>query len=289
MTRKRLFTRRQFLSAVAGIGAVGFYTWRIEPHWLEVVRRPMQIRNLPPQLEGAVLAQLTDLHIGPKVDDDYLLWVFQQVEALSPEIVVYTGDIISYNTNRRDRAARLLSQLVRGKLGTFGILGNHDYGPGWHNADLANWVVARAEDAGVRMLRNETASVQGLTMVGMDELWADRLDVGYALSKLPADAASLALIHNPDVADCDGWDGYSGWILAGHTHGGQCRPPFLPPLVLPVRNRRYTAGEFELAGSRRMYISRGVGHSMRVRFNTRPEVTLFTLTRDETAPSRSDA
>jgi predicted MPP superfamily phosphohydrolase len=59
--------------------------------------------------------------------------------------------------------------------------------------------------------------------------------------------------------------------------------------VLPVRNRRYTAGEFELTGDRRMYISRGVGHSMRVRFNTRPEVTLFTLTWDETVPSRSDA
>jgi predicted MPP superfamily phosphohydrolase len=60
--------------------------------------------------------------------------------------------------------------------------------------------------------------------------------------------------------------------------GGQCKPPFLPPPLLPVRNKRYTSGEFALAGDRRLYISRGVGHLLRVRFNVRPEVTLFELT-----------
>jgi uncharacterized protein len=77
--------------------------------------------------------------------------------------------------------------------------------------------------------------------------------------------------------DLPGWSGYEGWILSGHTHGGQCKPPFLPPPLLPVRNRRYTAGEFELAGGRRLYISRGVGHLLQVRFNVRPEVTIFEM------------
>jgi predicted MPP superfamily phosphohydrolase len=76
------------------------------------------------------------------------------------------------------------------------------------------------------------------------------------------------------------WDGYEGWILSGHTHGGQCKPPFLPPPLLPVRNRAYTSGEFALAGNRRMYISRGVGHLIRVRFGARPEVVLFELCRE---------
>ena len=57
------------------------------------------------------------------------------------------------------------------------------------------------------------------------------------------------------------------------------RPPFLPPPILPVRNRRYTAGAFDLLGDRRMYISRGVGHLFQVRFNVRPEVAVFTLQR----------
>jgi predicted MPP superfamily phosphohydrolase len=66
-------------------------------------------------------------------------------------------------------------------------------------------------------------------------------------------------------------------VLSGHTHGGQCKPPFLPPPLLPVQNRRYTCGEFEIGNERRLYISRGLGHLLQVRINVRPEITLFDL------------
>jgi uncharacterized protein len=66
-------------------------------------------------------------------------------------------------------------------------------------------------------------------------------------------------------------------VLSGHTHGGQCKPPFLPPPLLPVENRRYTSGVFELSRHRMLYISRGIGHLLQVRINARPEVTLFEL------------
>ena len=59
------------------------------------------------------------------------------------------------------------------------------------------------------------------------------------------------------------------------------RPPFLAPPVLPVHNRNYVAGEYELAPGRRMYINRGLGYLERVRFNCRPEITVFTLERAE--------
>ena len=68
-----------------------------------------------------------------------------------------------------------------------------------------------------------------------------------------------------------------GWILSGHTHGGQCKPPFLPPPIIPVKNKRYTAGEFDLGDGRPLYINRGLGHLIRARFNARPEVTVFRL------------
>jgi predicted MPP superfamily phosphohydrolase len=93
--------------------------------------------------------------------------------------------------------------------------------------------------------------------------------------------ASVVLSHNPDTADLAGWGNYNGWILSGHTHGGQCKPPFLPPPLLPVKNRRYTAGMFSVGGGRSLYISRGLGHLLQVRFNVRPEVTVFTLERAE--------
>jgi hypothetical protein len=74
------------------------------------------------------------------------------------------------------------------------------------------------------------------------------------------------------------WRGFRGWILSGHTHGGQVRLwPFAPPF-LPVRNRRYAAGAVRLAGDRWLYVNRGVGHLVPLRFGVRPEITVFTLT-----------
>lgn len=278
-----MITRRRFFKASAaavGLGAAaGIYTWRIEPHWLEVVERRLSIAGLPEDLVGLQLVQLSDLHVGPRVDDDYLLRCFQRVKELAPEFVVYTGDFTSHEPQVFDHARRMFSHLPLGRRGTFGILGNHDYGLRWSQAHVAQRIAILATDAGVRVLRNEVVETAGLHVVGLDDLWADRFDLVAGFRALPARAAAIVLSHNPDTADLPGWGAYSGWILSGHTHGGQCKPPFLPPPLLPVRNRRYTCGEFELAGGRRLYISRGVGHLQRVRFNVRPEITVFRMER----------
>lgn len=99
MKRHFTITRRRFLRAsavTAGLGT-GLYTWRVEPNWLQVVERPLPVANLPQQLVGTRLAQLSDLHIGLRVDDAYLIGVFERVRDLAPEIVVYTGDFTSYH------------------------------------------------------------------------------------------------------------------------------------------------------------------------------------------------
>ena len=111
----------------------------------------------------------------------------------------------------------------------------------------------------------------------MDDLWAGRFDPTETLRALDVRRAAIALSHNPDTVDLDGWHGFRGWVLSGHTHGGQCKAPFLPPPLLPVKNQRYTAGEFAVDREKMLYISRGVGHVLQVRFNVRPEVTLFEL------------
>lgn len=263
---------------IVGAG-VGLYTWRLEPHWLEVVERRLPIAGLPDGLIGARLAQLSDLHVGPRVDDAYILRALDRVRALSPEIVVYTGDFRSHEDDDFARAGRIFPRLALGTRATFGILGNHDYGPRWANARTAGRVADMARDAGVRMLRNEVAEIDGLQIAGLDDMWARQFQLKKTLGALDPRRASLVLSHNPDTADQPGWETYSGWILAGHTHGGQCKPPFLPPPILPVQNRRYSAGEFALSGGRHMYINRGIGHLLRVRFNVRPEITLFRLER----------
>jgi predicted MPP superfamily phosphohydrolase len=274
-----MVTRRRFLSAIGGTAAagIGFYAWRIEPHWVEIVRRPLAIRGLPAALAGKTLAQVSDIHVGPRVADDYVLDAFARLRALEPDIIALTGDFVSHHAEMFAQMDRVYRHFPHGRIATVGVLGNHDYGAGWAHPEVADRVADVAERNGIRVLRNEIADIAGLQVVGLDDLWADRFDPGVAFSRFDASRPAIALSHNPDTVDRPGWDGYSGWILSGHTHGGQCKPPFLPPPLLPVRNRRYTCGEFDLSGGRRLYISRGIGHLIRVRINVRPEITLFQL------------
>ncbi len=249
----------------------------IEPHWLEVVHRPLPIAGLPAALQGRTLAQLSDIHVGSRVLDEYVLRTFERVNALAPDFIVYTGDFTSYHEDIFAHAERLYRDAPRGRLGTVGIFGNHDYGPNWAHPEVAARLARLLSAQGIHILRNQVTEVAGLQIAGMDDLWAQRFDHVRTLAAIERNRPALVLSHNPDTVDKPGWETFEGWILAGHTHGGQCKPPFLPPPLLPVQNRRYTSGIFELQGNRRLYISRGIGHLTQVRFNVRPEVALFEL------------
>ena len=277
-TWPRLTRRRFLLAAGATAIGIGLYTWRIEPHWLEVVRRDLPVRNLPQSLVGRTLAQVSDIHVGPQVDSDYLAASLRALSALQPDIICFTGDFMSVGDAARvDEVAQVLEHLTLPPMGCFAVLGNHDYGDGWKSSELANRLTARLAWLGVRVLRNSAVDVAGLGVIGVDDLWGTNFQPSQVLNCVSPDAPAVVLCHNPDAADHPVWGGYRGWILSGHTHGGQCKPPFLPPPILPVKNLRYTAGAFDLGDGRSMYINRGLGHLKRVRFNVRPEITLHRL------------
>ena len=307
-----MLSRRQLLAAGAATAAgavlgTAAYAFLIEPHWVELVRRPMPLEQLPDELVGRTLLQVSDIHVGV-VDENYLVRTLRSAAALAPDFVVVTGDFVSYRSDEQyGQLRRVLQHLPAGRLGTVAALGNHDYGPGWRNVGIANRVQEIVSDAGAMMLRNTVRAIGGIQFAGTADYWSaefgsPRGDVPHGLftPRQPlADASrggptqdavsavgqivpgqpTIVLCHNPDAQDEPMWTGVRGWVLAGHTHGGQVRPPFLPPLVLPVRNKRYTAGAFDVGPGRTLYINRGLGHLTKVRFNVRPELTLFTLER----------
>ena len=278
MVTRRRFLRVSGAAIISAIG-VGFYTCCIEPNWLEILRRDLPIRGLPSSLQGRTLVHLSDIHVGSQVNDEYVKEVFNQVSKLKPDIVVMTGDFISHHSSIYQHMESVYRYLPKGRLTTLAILGNHDYGPRWSSPEIASKVADILSSFGVRVLRNQIHDIEGLHIVGLDDLWAGRFHPQRALPLLKPETPAIVLSHNPDTVDMPVWHGYKGWILSGHTHGGQCKPPFLPPPLLPVMNRRYTSGELDLGSGRRLYINRGVGHLLHVRFNVRPEVTVFELRR----------
>jgi len=276
---RRKFIKKTFWG-LTGIGLFGgLYTWQIEPFWLEFVNVKMPIRNLPSDLIGKTLMQISDIHIGNRFDYQYIINSFKKAKEFNPDFVVYTGDYVSIYKDevQYDKLEHTLNNLVKGKIATIGILGNHDYGKNWSQITVADNISEMLTGKGIHLLRNESAEANGINFIGIDDFWGVNFNPEKALNGFDKSKANIVLCHNPDVCDLDVWGEYNSWILSGHTHGGQVKPPFLPPPMLPVKNKKYSAGQYELSNDRTLYINRALGHLWQVRFNVRPEITIFEL------------
>lgn len=276
--KRRKFIKKSFLGAVGASIISGIYSWQIEPFWLEFVKVKMDIKNLPTQLKGKTLMQISDIHVGNRFDYQYIIDSFKKAQKLNPDFVVYTGDFVSYdNQEQLKQLKEVFKHVVKGKMGTVGVLGNHDYGKDWSEQPVADKITTILEDTGVTILNNEQKNISGLNIIGLDDYWGLNFNPQKIMNQLNHENANLVLCHNPDVCDLNVWNEYKGWILSGHTHGGQVKPPFLNPPILPVKNKKYSAGKIDLKDGRTLYINRALGHLLQVRFNVRPEITIFEL------------
>ncbi len=276
--KRRKFIKYSTIGTIGIAGSTGLYTWQVEPFWLEFVKKKLPVNNLSKNLIGKRLMQISDVHVGNRFDYEYIIQSFKKAQQFNPDFVVYTGDYVNYeNEQQFEQLQEVLTHSVKGKLGTVGILGNHDYGKNWAEQKVADKISTLLEDAGIRVLKNEQLKIEGLNFIGLDDYWALNFNPEKVMNAYDSDQANIVLCHNPDVCDLPVWNNYKGWILAGHTHGGQCKAPFLTPPLLPVQNKKYTSGEIDLEDGRTLYINRAVGHLWQVRFNVRPEITLFEL------------
>lgn len=276
MTRKTFIKRIAQLAALSAIP--GFYSWQVEPFWVEFVQRNLPIKNLPMHLEGKILMQISDLHVGNRFDWNFLIDCFKEAMAFNPDIAVYTGDFVSWETEEQlQQLESVMEHAVKGKMATLGILGNHDYGKNWLEVGVSKNICQVLEKNGLTMLNNQQIDVEGLNIIGFEDLWSPNFNPMKVMKDYDSQKANLVLCHNPDVCDLDVWNGYQGWILSGHTHGGQVSLPVFGPPIIPVKNKNYTSGEIDLEDGRMLYINRALGHSYQIRFLVRPEITVFKL------------
>jgi len=284
--RPRRLTRRCLLGAAvglpaAGAGAAAYARW-VEPTWIDVVQRDLPVPDLPAPWEGVRVGLIADLHHCPQVPLDYLAEGLRRLADLKPDLVAVAGDFVTGRQARHAEAVAGLFERLTPPLGVFACLGNHDYGvvrPARHAKAQA--VADALPRAGVRVLRNEalrlTQDGQDVWIAGTEDLWSGRLDAEKTLREVPKGAASIVLCHNPDAADALAAAG-AGAILSGHTHGGQVQVPLVGPPILPVRNKRRYEGLHPVGGSW-LYINRGLGWLLKVRFACRPEITILSLCR----------
>ena len=275
----RRLTRRYFLrlilgsTATVGVSAIGgvSYSAFLEPYWLVVKRVEMPLPGLPTELDRFTIAQLSDLHRGPWITQEYIAQAVALAMQQDADLVVVAGDYVSADAGYAPSCAEALSPLAA-PGGVLACLGNHDH---WTNA---NAVAGTLTDAGLTVLRNAAQEVaDGLWVAAVDDVWERKADLDQALERVPSGATAILLAHEPDYADEVAADKRVNLQISGHSHGGQVRFPLLKPPALPYLGTKYHSGRYRI-GHMWLYVNSGVGMiAPPVRFNCRPEVTLFTL------------
>lgn len=246
----------------------------------EAVRTPKvaayTVRSPQWTLPPLRIAHLSDTHaILPDMPPERLARIVAQVNALSPDIVVLTGD---YVADRRVRTGLVATDAaiaplagLRAPGGVFAVLGNHDmnaYG-------LAARVTRALRRGGITVLRNDAAPAGRFWVAGGDDNWWGVTRARRAVARAPAGAPVLYLVHNPD--NFGDVPARVALTLAGHTHGGQIAPPGIGPLVTATATG-WARGHFVDRG-RHLVISAGVGASfLPLRIGVPPEIVLVTLT-----------
>jgi predicted MPP superfamily phosphohydrolase len=242
---------------------------------LQVKDCRIALPDLPPTLEGLTVVHLTDLHMAPALGRRYFEAVADRAARFEPDLVLCTGDIVEH-LDAIPWVAPVLGRL-RGRLGQFAILGNHD---AHYRPDRIRDVLA---DAGFLELDGRWERVdadgQAIALGGTAAPWGPRLE----RAAMPGADLRIVLSHTPDQFPRIARWGAVDLILAGHNHGGQVRLPLVGPVLMPSRySRRYDRGVFR-SGSTLMYVGQGIGAKHPVRINCPPELTRLVLVRDPIA------
>jgi predicted MPP superfamily phosphohydrolase len=274
-------SRRQFLARATGTAVLatagGAVTLGLREalgdH--EVATHEVPLARLPVELDGLTIVQLSDLHVGMTVSRRFVADVVGRVNALEPDIVVLTGDLVDGSVEDLRSIIAPLGEL-RAKRGVFGVTGNHEY---YSGADA--WI-AEYERLGIRVLRNERIAIGDgaatFDLAGIDDHGAARWpghgpDLAKATAGRDPSRALVLLAHQPrQIHATAGHD--VDVQLSGHTHGGQIWPWHY---LASIQQGGLLAGWFERAGTR-LYVSRGIGYwGPPVRVGAPSEISRFVL------------
>ena len=243
--------------AIAGCGlAAGAYGFREAVGVPDVRTTEVFLDRLPPELDGMAIAHITDLHATALLNAPRVAAVVAKTNALNPDIIVCTGDLVDGTPSKREADVAPLRDL-RARYGVYACEGNHEYYSGHEQ-----WM-RKFNALGLPLLHNSHAIVRvkgkKLAIAGVNDPVAARFgkqgpDLQKALAGIPADAPVILLAHQPGAARQNAAHKVDLQI-SGHTHGGQM---IGFDRIVASRNAGFVRGLYTV-GKMQLYVGTGAG------------------------------
>lgn len=257
------------------------YAGEISRHELSIEQHTIRMERLPDAFRGMRIVQISDFHYAEYTEAFFLREVVRTVNRLHPDMVLLTGDFVSYGPLPRRLSRRfavecaaILSE-IQCPL-RYASLGNHDAIIG------DKYVAGPLREHGIPVLLNAAVPLeregQRVWLAGLGSACESQSQPDRAIPRAAVNDKEplMVMAHEPDILpEIAKYN--ADLMLSGHTHGGQVRIPFLPPVQLPDLGKHYVEGLFRY-GPTQLYVNRGIGAvGLPFRFRCPPEITLLTL------------
>jgi len=266
--RVKRFLFAGIIATVLLIGAISLD----EAGNIRITELQVPLPELPPELDGFTIVQISDFHFGVLNNSPKLERVVTLANSLKADLIVLTGDLVDESVAHMEEMAGPLKKL-KGRAGVYAITGNHDYYAG------VNRATGIMKEAGIKVLRNELGILPGgLQLLGIDDPTGMRRmgekgeDFISLIARVNPSKPSILLYHQPIQFERTARAGI-GLQLSGHTHGGQLYPViYISKQIYP-----WTPGLHRL-GKSLLYVSRGTGTwGPPMRFLAPPEIVHLKL------------
>lgn len=271
--RRLLGTAAVSLPVLATFGAAGISLPQTK-HF-RIRELTLELADLPPALDGATIAHVTDTHIGKFTYGSMLEKIANATNQLGADLILFTGDLIDNSIKDLPAALAMLSQM-RARHGLFMVEGNHDL------FDDPQEFVRQTRASGIALLRNQSTVVQvrGHPVQIMGLAWNPSAsgmanDVATVIQQQDPAAFPILLAHHPHSFDAAAVHGIP-LTLAGHTHGGQLM--VTPTLGMGPAMYKYWSGLYQNAGNS-LVVANGTGNWFPIRTQAPAEIIHITLRR----------
>ena len=264
------------------ISSILLYSRFIATKGLKIKEYKVVNTKITDSYHGLKIVHLSDIHYGSTINEKELNNIVNKINEIKPDIVVLTGDLIDDRLSfDKDKIINCLSK-IEANLGKYAISGNHDL-----PIDDYNYII---KESGFTNLDNKYDLIyyKSNDPIVISGIGYDGEDVGIKteqfdkyISELKADDVkpiySILLIHEPDTVDNLDLNKYD-LVLAGHSHGGQVRIPFIGKLYTPEGAKKYYDEYYKISNTD-LYISSGLGTSMyKFRLFNRPSFNFYRIT-----------
>lgn len=233
-------------------------------------------KKLPKSFQGYKIVHLSDFH--NKSFFNFGHKVAEKVKSLSPDIIVFTGDLIDSRRYNEEISLEFMKELVK-IAPVYYVNGNHEIRSRKFSA-----LERGLKEIGVKVLRNKNENLvkngEEIYILGIDDPIQQPLEetVKATIKNLEESKFKILLAHKPEYIS-----EYSSYkldlVFSGHAHGGQVRLPFIGGLIAPGQGMfpKYTNGKYVLDDTT-MIVSRGLGNSLfPQRLFNKPEIVEVTL------------